>query len=76
MKRNVFAAVVPLIFSLMVGVNASAQQRNHLTKKVLFVVTSHSKLGNTGKSTGLPQRGGASVGGAHRGGLYGRLCKS
>lgn len=52
MKRNVFATVVPLIFSLMVGVNASAQQRNHLTKKVLFVVTSHSKLGNTGKSTG------------------------
>lgn len=49
MKKIVLIAIIALTASCQ---NATAQNKKHM-KKVLFVVTSHSELGNTGEKTGF-----------------------
>ncbi|MCZ8230545.1 type 1 glutamine amidotransferase domain-containing protein [Flavobacterium sp.] len=48
-KTNLFAILLLTLSCLM----ATAQKQNKKMKKVLFVVTSHDKLGNTGEKTGF-----------------------
>lgn len=50
MKKTSLLAILALTVSCFV---ATAQKQNKKMKKVLFVVTSHDKLGNTGEKTGF-----------------------
>lgn len=52
---NIFRAVVAVVLAVVGIASATAGNVNDKTtmKKILFVVTSHSELGNTGKKTGF-----------------------
>jgi hypothetical protein len=51
MKKIALFTIIALTVSC---INATAQKQNKPEmKKVLFVVTSHDKLGNTGEKTGF-----------------------
>ena len=58
MKRILVSLLVLLSFGCKVKSTATTTQKNHLTKKenmkkVVFVLTSHDELGNTGEKTGF-----------------------
>ena len=58
MKRILLSLLVILAFGCKVKSTATTNQKNHLTKKenmkkVVFVLTSHDELGNTGEKTGF-----------------------
>jgi putative intracellular protease/amidase len=50
MKKNTLLTILLVTLSCFV---ATAQKQNKKMKKVLFVVTSHDQLGNTGEKTGF-----------------------
>ena len=58
MKRILVSLLVILSFGCKVKSTATTTQKNHLInkenmKKVVFVLTSHDELGNTGEKTGF-----------------------
>ena len=50
MKKTALLTILVITLSCFV---ATAQKQNKKMKKVLFVVTSHDQLGNTGEKTGF-----------------------
>ncbi len=52
-RFNVLSAIAGIFIITATSVSAQTNKTVHMKKKILFVVTSHDKKGNTGESTGF-----------------------